>query len=123
MSMVSGIVSAGMFRCLIGLPLVLVWLVTGVMIAMRARNNQTAAFMALGGIALAALELVVGVGSSIYTPLLAQEVASMQSIGVALSAIGVVQTLIGAVAWGLILAALVMALGKPGGPDEPHLED
>jgi hypothetical protein len=55
--------------------------------------------------------------------LVAQQGTSLSSVGVVLSAIGVVRTLIGAVAWGLILAALVMTLGKPGGEDGPVGDD
>lgn len=113
------LVPAVLLQCLIGLPLFIVLLAAGFLIAQRAQNNRNAAFMALGGIALAAVNLAGGVFSSMAAPLLIRQGTTATNTGVVLSAIGVILALVGTASWGLVLAALVMALGKPGEADGP----
>jgi hypothetical protein len=110
--------TAGLYQCALGLPFVLVWLVAGVMIAQRIENHRSAASVALAGIAVGVLELAAGAFGSMYAPFLVQQGMSVQNIGLVLSLIGIGRTIVGAISWGLVLAALVMALGKRDTPVE-----
>ncbi len=106
------LMTAGVYQCLLGLPFMLVWLVSGVMIVQRIENNRSAVFMALGGIALGVVELVAGLFGTAYAPFLIQQGMSMPNISLIFGVVGIVRTIVGAAAWGFVLAALLMALGK-----------
>jgi len=109
--------TAGLFQCGEGLPIMLVWIVAGVLIVQRMESHRTAAFLALGGIAVGVLELLMGVASSAYIPVLVQQGASEQTISVFIGAFGVTRTVVAAISWGLVLAGLVIALGLRHHPE------
>jgi hypothetical protein len=106
-------------QCALGLPLMLVWIAAGVLIALRIDNHRNAALVALAGIVLGALELVGGTFANASAPLLIRRHGvTPQDIGTVYTVIRYVQPTLSSISWGLVLAGLVMALGKrdhPGG--------
>jgi hypothetical protein len=92
-------------------PLLVVWLVGAGLIVSRARRNPKATWLAVGGIALAAAQVLCNahIYSSIVTAFYNQGMGA-QDTGVMLGAISLAGSIMMAIAWGLIIAAVVAAL-------------
>jgi hypothetical protein len=107
----------GLSQCAVGLPLILVWLVGGTMLGMRLKRNRAAAGLGIGGIALAVVDMIFSVATSAIVPFMIGQNISTQEMGVIFSGLGILRAIIAAISWGLVLAGLIMALGKPDAPE------
>ena len=100
-------------QCAVGLPMFLVWVVGAALIGARMKSNRTAAGLAIGGIVVAILDMLLGIGSSAATPAMLSQGYDIPSMTMFFSIFAVCRAIVSAISWGLVLAALIMALGKP----------
>jgi hypothetical protein len=93
--------------CLTQLPLLLVWLVGIVLAVARWQRHPKVSLLALIALVLALLETILNGFLSVWIPVMLTEqgMTSMQ-IGTAFAIWRFVASLVGAVIWGLVLAAI-----------------
>jgi hypothetical protein len=98
--------------CVVHLPSLVVWIVGIAFAIIYWRKHPQISALALIGIALLALVTIVGTIVSLWLPsVLFERGLRAEEIGWAFSLIGIVQSLIGAVAWALILLAVFKERG------------
>ena len=95
------------------LPLLIIFLGGGILILMRMQTNSVAASLALGGIALALIELLASAAVNIFLPLtLMRTGTSAADMGFILSGVNIATGLLSALAWGLMIVAVYISLGR-----------
>ena len=96
------------------LPLLIIFIGGGILILLRMQTNPVAASLALGGIALSLIELLASAAVNIFLPLtLMQNGTSAADMGFILSGVNIATGLFSALAWGLVIAAVYVALKPP----------
>jgi hypothetical protein len=103
----------GLMQCALTLPTLLVWLAGGVLIGGRMSSNRAVARLALGGIAVGVLNIILGIASTIAVQTISSSDTTVDRTLAFYTSAGIIQAVVSAISWGLVLAAVIMALGKP----------
>ncbi len=106
---------------LIQLPVLIVWLVGGVLALVHWRRHPRVSLLALIALGVFFIQMLVGTYLSIWLPMtLVRQGMSAAQMGLIMMARGVVQSLVSAVAWALLIAAVFGWRSKQDGAAQEH---